>query len=85
MISAVLDANIIASGILGFHNPDSIPGTTSRPEDDLVLATAVSAKANYLVTGDEPLLKKVGSSYQGVKLVTPKEFVQILQKQRGNT
>lgn len=30
MISAILDANIIVSGILGFRNPDSIPGTILR-------------------------------------------------------
>ncbi len=30
MISAVLDANSIASGILGYRNPDSIPGTILR-------------------------------------------------------
>ena len=143
MISAVLDANTIASGILGFRNPDSVPGkllqlwrkgifiliiskhirdevkgilhkpyftnhlsaqeisriqallqfqakqvlitedihgVATSSEDDLVLATAVSAKANYLVTGDGPLLRKVGRSCQGVHLVTPNEFLQILQK-----
>lgn len=141
MISAVLDANTITSGILGYHNPDSVPGTIlrlwrkgsftlviSKPirdevkavlhksffkkhltsqeisriqallqfqakqtvitedvhavathfEDDLVLATAVSAKADYLVTGDGPLLRKVGNSYKQVKLVTPNNFLQIL-------
>lgn len=138
MISVVLDANTIASGILGYHNPDSIPGEILRlwrkgiftlviskhirdevkdvlhkpyfakhltpqeisriqallqfqtkqvvitekvsniathPEDDLIISTAVSAKANYLVTGDEPLLRKVGNSYQGVIILTPKDFL----------
>lgn len=144
MISAVLDANTITSGIIGFRNPSSIPGLLLRlwrkgefsliiskhirdevkevlrkpyftthltpqeisriqallqfqakqviitsevrsvattPEDDLVLATALSAKTDYLVTGDGPLLRKVGNFYQGVNLVTPNEFLQILQKQ----
>ncbi len=142
MISAVLDANTIASGVLGYKNTDNTPGAilrlwrkgifilviskhirdevkrvlqkpyftsrltlqeisriqallrfqakqilvsedlsdiTTHFEDDLVLAVAVSAKANYLVTGDGPLLRKVGNSYQGVKLVTPNEFLKILQ------
>lgn len=61
---------------------DAVYGIATHPEDDLVLATAVNAKADYLVTGDGPLLRKVGSSYQGVNLVTPNEFLQILQKQR---
>ncbi len=144
MISAVLDTNTIASGILGFRNPESIPGlllklwqkgiftlitskhirdevkdllhkpyftkhltsqeisriqallkfhtnqvfitedihnVTTSPEDDLVLATAVSAKADYLVTGDGPLLTKVGNSYKGITIVTPKDFLKILQEQ----
>lgn len=37
-------------------------GITTHTEDDLILATAVSAKTDYLVTGDGPLLKKVGPS-----------------------
>ena len=144
MISAVLDANIIASGILGFRNPDSIPGTllrlwhkgiftlvtsehirdevknllhkpyfikhlsaqeisrvqallrfqakqvfiteavdkvTTSPEDDLVVAAALSGKADYLVTGDLPLLRKVGKSYKGVKLMSPIDFLEVLKKQ----
>lgn len=144
MISAVLDANTIASGILGYRNPDSIPGTmlrlwrkgmfilvTSKSirdevkevlrkpyftthltpqeisriqallqfqakqviitetvhniathiEDDLILATAVSAKADYLVTGDRPLIQKVGDSYHEVNLVTPNDFLQVLKQQ----
>jgi len=143
MISAVLDANTIASGLLGIRNPDSIPGSllrlwrkgafilvtsthirdevrnllhkpyftrhltpqeisriqallqfqakqalitedvqhvTTSPEDDLALATALSTKVDYFVTGDGPLLNKVGSSYQGVFLVNPKEFLKILQE-----
>lgn len=56
-------------------------GVATHPEDDLILATAVSAKADYLVTGDGPLLRKVGSSYQGVNIITPNDFLHILQQQ----
>lgn len=143
MISAVLDANIIASGILGYKNPDSVPGvllrlwrkgiftlvtskhirdevkntlhkshfttrlsaqeisriqallqfqakqvlitentsgTATHSEDDLVIATAVSGKADYLVTGDGPLLRKVGKSYKRVKLITPDHFLEVLNE-----
>ena len=52
-----------------------IQGIATHPEDDLTLATAVSAKANYLVTGDQPLLRKVGTIYRGVTLLTPNEFL----------
>lgn len=56
-----------------------VQGVATHSEDDLILATAVSAKADYLVTGDGPLLTKVGNSYQGITLVTPKDFLKILQ------
>jgi len=36
-------------------------GVATRPEDDQVLATAVSAEARYLVTGDAQLQKLVGT------------------------
>lgn len=144
MISAVLDANTIASGILGYKNSISIPGgilrfwrkgtfilitskhirdeikdvlhkpyftkhltsqeisriqallqfqakqvaitedapkVATHPEDDQVIATAVNGKADYLVTGDEPLLRKVGKSYQGVKLITLNDFLKLLIQQ----
>ena len=56
-----------------------IQGIATHPEDDLTIATALSAKADYLVTGDQPLLNKVGNSYQGVTLTTPSDFLKILQ------
>lgn len=140
MIRAVLDTNVLASGIASFHQPTppaqvikkwragefqmivsqpildelkntlekpyfqkyispkqvagtislfeqeavvapvtiSVQGVATQPEDDLIIATAVSAKANYLVTGDGPLLRKVGNSYQGVTILTPKDFLKKL-------
>jgi len=51
----------------------------SHPEDDLVLATAVSAGADYLVTGDRQLLKL--GAYEGVEIVSPRDFLDILDRQ----
>lgn len=59
----------------------SVQRVATHPEDDLTLATAVSAKADYLVTEDVRLLRKVGHSYQGVKLVTSNDFLIILQRE----
>jgi putative PIN family toxin of toxin-antitoxin system len=53
----------------------------THPEDDLVLATAVSGKAQYLVTGDRKL-QELGS-YQGVTIVSPRAFVDTLQAARN--
>lgn len=48
----------------------------SHPADDLILSAAVSAKADYLVTGDQPLqtLRLVES----VHIVSPREFWHVL-------
>ena len=57
-----------------------VQGVATHPEDDLTIATALSAKADYLVTGDQPLINKVENSYQGVTLTTPNDFLKILQQ-----
>jgi len=54
-----------------------VSGVATHPEDDLVLATAISAGAEYLVTGDRRFLARV-PQYRGVRLVSPSEFVSIL-------
>lgn len=57
-----------------------VQGVGTHPEDDLMIATAVSAKADYFITGDGPLLRKVGPIYKGVAFLSPGDFVKILQK-----
>ncbi len=51
-------------------------GVATHSEDDLVLATAVSASADYLATGDKQL-QQIGS-YEGVKILSPRAFLTIL-------
>ncbi|TSC87572.1 MAG: pilt protein domain protein [Microgenomates group bacterium Gr01-1014_7] len=58
----------------------NVKGVATHPEDDLVLATAISAKADYLVTGDGPLIRKVGKKYKGVTLISPTDFLEILKE-----
>jgi uncharacterized protein len=54
----------------------SVHGDATHPEDDLILATALSARANYLVTGDRQL--QALNTYHGVQVVSPRQFVTIL-------
>ena len=54
----------------------SVRGVASHPEDDLILATALSARADYLVTGDRQL--QALRSYEGIQVVSPREFAAIL-------
>jgi putative PIN family toxin of toxin-antitoxin system len=61
--------------------PITVPviGIASHPEDDAVLATAISAQANFLVTGDRRLRER--RSYRGTLLLSPREFLEVLEAQ----
>ena len=52
-------------------------GVATHPEDDEILATAVSAQADYLVTGDRQLLAL--GSFHGTEIISPRRFLAILQ------
>ena len=143
MIRAVLDTNVLASAIAGFHLQDNVPaallhaairrrfqlvvsgviveelrrtlekpyfqrklpaqdrqeleriitrraelipittrvsGVATHPEDDPILATALSGRVDYLVTGDRPLRERV-PAIQGVPLVSPAEFLDVLSRE----
>jgi putative PIN family toxin of toxin-antitoxin system len=54
----------------------SVHGIATHPEDDLILATAVSVKADYLVTGDTKL-QHLGT-YHGVSILSPRGFLETL-------
>jgi uncharacterized protein len=51
-----------------------VPGD---PKDDMVVATAVAAKADHLVTGDRRHLLPLGN-YRGIAIVTPRAFLDLL-------
>lgn len=54
-----------------------VSGVATHPEDDLVLAAAVSAGAHYLVSGDRQL--RALGHYQGVTILSPHAFLALLK------
>jgi uncharacterized protein len=48
-------------------------------KDDMVVATAVAAGADYLVTGDRRHLLPLGT-YQGIQIITPREFLDLMAR-----
>jgi predicted nucleic acid-binding protein len=54
----------------------AIFGVATHPEDDVVLATARSGKAQYLVTSDHRLLRL--GSYRGLIIVSALQFLAML-------
>jgi hypothetical protein len=56
------------------------PTPTARiapdPDDDVVIGTALAAKADWIVTGDRPLLSV--AEYQGVRIVGVTQALQLI-------
>ena len=48
-------------------HPSPVPRIAPDPDDDVVIGTALAAKADLIVTGDKPLLTVI--EHQGVRLV----------------
>jgi putative PIN family toxin of toxin-antitoxin system len=46
------------------------------PKDDVIVATAVKAKADFLVTGDRHLLSL--GTYGSIRIVSPRQFLDLL-------
>jgi predicted nucleic acid-binding protein len=54
------------------HPKQVITGVCRDPEDDNILAWALAAEADYLVTGDADL--PALHEFKGTSIVTPKDF-----------
>jgi len=48
------------------------------PDDDKIINAAVEGKADYIISYDNHLLKI--KDYKGIKILTPKEFLEVLNK-----
>ena len=56
--------------------PTPTPRIAPDPDDDVVVGTALAAKADLIVTGDKPLLSV--AEYQGVRIVGVSQALQII-------
>jgi putative PIN family toxin of toxin-antitoxin system len=57
-----------------------VAGIAAHAQDDVILATAASAEAPYLVTGDKALLER--GAFRGTTLLTPRQFLQVLDQEK---
>ena len=58
-----------------------VAGVATHPEDDLVLATAESGKASFVVTGDHGLQNL--KQFKDIKIVSPSTFSEILHTEKA--
>jgi putative PIN family toxin of toxin-antitoxin system len=49
------------------------------PDDDVVLSTAIAARADLIITGDQDLL--VLGQYGGIRILSPRQFLEWLDRQ----
>jgi putative PIN family toxin of toxin-antitoxin system len=54
------------------HPSQSVPSVCRDPDDDAILACALEARADYLVTGDVDLLEL--KIFEGIRIVGPRDF-----------
>ena len=58
--------------------PATVPRVVSNdPDDDQVIAAAVEARADLIVSGDKDL-HNLGGNYNGIRIVTPAQAVQLI-------
>lgn len=59
--------------------PDSVPRVIEDdPDDDHVIACAVVAEADFIVSGDKHL-HSLGGQYQGIRIVSPAEALAFIK------
>ena len=57
-------------------DPAAVPRIAPDPDDDVVIGTALAAKADYVVTGDRTLLSV--EEYEGVRMISVREILQAI-------
>jgi len=58
--------------------PIDVPRLAADPDDDVVVGTALGAKAAFVVTGDRSLLNL--GSYEGIRIVSVVDTLEILSR-----
>ncbi|MDZ4760997.1 MAG: putative toxin-antitoxin system toxin component, PIN family [Alphaproteobacteria bacterium] len=58
------------------RDPQPLSGIVRDPEDDMIIACAATAAADYLVSRDKDLL--VLGAYGATAIVTPRSFLEVL-------
>lgn len=74
-----IDSFLAGLGELATITPGELEvnAVTDDPDDNMYLACALEGEADYIVSGDQHVLKL--GAFEGVKIVTPAQFLEILE------
>jgi putative PIN family toxin of toxin-antitoxin system len=75
--SSVEEAISLYAGLAARVSPEAVPRVIpADPDDDHVIAAAMAAKADLVISGDRHLLNL--ASYHGIRIVTPADALSII-------
>lgn len=74
-VSSVI--NLIRESVIVYPIDQITVPNLRDPDDNIVVATAIAAQADVMITGDRDLL--VLETYQGISIMTAKDFLQSLE------
>jgi len=75
-LSAVRDTHLLTPGLL------EVSIVHDDPDDDKIVACALEAEADYIISGDHHLLNL--KHYRDIQIVTPKAFLEILDQEKAS-
>ena len=73
--------NLLETDAIPVQLINKVREVATHPEDDFILATAVNAKAEYLVTGDRHLQDL--EQFKGINIISPRTFSEIIQDEKA--
>jgi predicted nucleic acid-binding protein len=63
------------------YNLTDVRGVVRDPTDDMIIACAIAAGADYIVTRDKDLLSL--GEYEGIGTIKPEAFLHVLRGERS--
>ena len=72
--------NLLETDAIPVQLINKVREVATHPEDDFILATAVNAKAEYLVTGDRHLQDL--EQFKGINIISPRTFSEIIEYEK---
>jgi putative PIN family toxin of toxin-antitoxin system len=80
-LSGIVNSYIVIV-VVELVNPADVEGLAPDPEDDVVIGTAIAAKANLLVTGDKAPLEV--RTFEGGRIVSVAEALRLIESDQSS-